>query len=335
LPTGFGSNSSTNPLCDWAIFADTGTAALTNVATSATALLNNGGVHSNNTITISNVAGAAVSGSGRFESVNATSEQASATILTPLNLTLLGNTSINLYYGASNLVFGPGVIDLHLPILGPVAGIHFANTGSNKHGQQMAVSSIAFPILDFDMIERRSTTTPVDANHAPPFGAFVGANDTGTWVVSSGLPSAPSGGTYFVRGNVQFSGFSLAQGTNTNIIASGTIEIDQLSLIQSALIGSTQSLRLAAKGNVYVGRQIGQTESAALLNLLSLAGLSVGVVTTNKIAAYSLNNDVWMKLAGIATGAVTRLNLVGKQNATLATTAAIVSAPTTYCQPLY
>ena len=101
-------------------------------------------------------------------------------------------------------------------------------------------------------------------------------------------------------------------------------------------MNTTQTLRLLGKQNVFVGRQITQTANQAVNPLTGLTeglDISASVLTTNRIAAYSQSGDVWVKESTIGAGQNVQLNLVGKHDAVLATVAALLSAPTTYCEP--
>lgn len=327
-------SSPAGPTCDWMMFANRGVTEIINAAPVATDLIN-GNVHSNNDVRVTTVTGAGVNGSGRFESVNRTIVQA-------LDGSPFSTMNASLYRGTSFVTAGI-LSDVHRLNGSPLLGIHFAN-GSRSHGEQAPVSSIPMPTVDWTAIEQTPEMTIVDADHVP-FGSW--DDDTDTWVIRARhVFPGDNSAKYFVRGSVKFRGVVLARSTQATIAALGSIEINELSLLQTTTDGilgiglsTAQTLQLWAKGkpnapaNVYIGRGLLQTASVALGDA-SLPGINFTAPfqITNQIGAYSETGDVWVKASSISVFAKTKLNLVGDGDSTFATTASIASSPTTFCQ---
>ena len=344
-----GGGGDTNPTCDWALFANRGVSELVSGVLAATNLIQAGNasdtaVHSNNDIRITSLTGAGVHGSGRFESVDDTIVQA---LVGGVDATM----NANLYRGGSFVTSG-GLSDVHAPFTGtPILGIHFAD-GYRHHGQQQAVNSIPFPLPDWKALEQTPGMVIVDKDHVP-FGSWDDDtdtdDDTGTWVVNvNQVFPGDNSAKYFVRGNVRVHGITLARSADALIAAVGSIEIDQLSLLQTSIdlqhlgigLNSVQTLRLIGKGNVFVGRGMLQTAANALLDT-DRAGLNLtaALAVTNQIGAYSETGDVWVKSSAITAFARTKLNLMADNNSTYAVTGSIASTPSTwggsaYCQPV-
>jgi hypothetical protein len=333
-----------SPTCAWAMFANRGVAEVMNASSVVTDLLN-GNIHSNNDLQVTTLTGAGVHGSGRFESVN-------RTVSTALVGSISSTLHAELYRGGSYVMTG-ALSDAHNPLNGaPLFGIHFAN-GTMNHGVQQAVAAIPFPVPDWIGLER--SLTHVDKDHVP-FGSW--DESTNTWIVNGvQIFSAENSPRYFVYGNVRFRGIQLARSTEGVIAAKGSIAVDELSLLQTAVgsvlginLNSQQALRLFARkgvdpardqGNVYIGRGLQQDATEALADTtLPGLNLSAAVAVTNRIAAYSENGDVWVKAAAITGLADTKLNLIADHDATYAVTGSLLSSPSayltpgTYCQPM-
>ncbi|MGH7857739.1 MAG: hypothetical protein ACREQY_10455, partial [Candidatus Binatia bacterium] len=171
------------------LFSDAGRARI--VTGGAATTLFNGRIFSNADVEFTFLAAAAVGGEG--------------TVVTRRNLIESGILGLFVTLGATLVRQGdfvPGL--LHSDVLN--TGIHFSN-GVSGHGVQQAVSSITFPLPDYETLRRDARTIVVNGDNVP-FGSWDVAS--GTWVVSSSFDvPASTDGFYYVEGNADLEGVQL------------------------------------------------------------------------------------------------------------------------------
>lgn len=237
---------------------------------------------------------------------------------------------------------------LHLPhvVLGicvaPLTGFHFGPTATNcGHGVVSAIPARTMPTIDYEAIRNHPSTVVVNRNNVP-FGSWHAAS--GTWTYS-GLLSFPASAQaiYYVEGNASLDSLQILREADVTIVTRGWLRLGTIALLNTDLIpalAENQDLRLVAEGDIVVGRRLLNSvvppadnllsnvigEDLALTELLGLGTGTIEVLDRNRIFAFSERGGVWVKTGTAQALSRTNTCLMAKGDATLATTASILSS---------
>ena len=299
------------------LFSDSGTARIINNGVATTLfdgdIFSNGNVELNSFANVRPMANGTVRARGNFV------ESGLLNLLANMNATLLRQGG-----------FVKGPLHFHLMVLN--TGVHFSNGGG--YGTQQTITSVPLPLPDYESIKKNADTVVVNADNVP-FGSWDSVTNTWLVNVTFSIPALAQH-TYYVEGNASLNGVQLFREATATIVTRGWLAVENLTVLNTDLLnGSADRQRLALIGeeDVYLGRQVISTnpltveaEAAALGSTVTGLGLAaVEAGDRNEVFVHSEKGEAWVKGGTVNAASQLRTCILGKQDATLAFTAGLLS----------